>query len=86
MVVSSHRKQEDAAQKAVKLSRQYRFKGEARPKVYIQKSDSRDQLQTYQHGTKAHRDQSELPAWGQNVTILAPAATVVARAPNLGGA
>lgn len=86
VVISSHRKQEDAAQKAAKLSKQYRFKGEDRPRVYLQKTDSADQLQTYAHGMKAHREQPSLPAWGQNVTILAPTATVVARAPNLGGA
>jgi hypothetical protein len=85
MVVSSHRKKEDADRKAARLARQYRFKGEQRPRVYLQRASSSDQLQTYAHGTKAHRDQPAMPAIGQDVTIFAPPATVIARAPNLGG-
>lgn len=84
IVVGSCRKKEAAERHAQALAAKYRFKGEQRPKVYVQRDDSADQLQSYAHGTKAHRDQPDLPAYGQDVVILAPTARSAALAPGIG--
>jgi hypothetical protein len=76
IVVRSYRKQGDAARHASALAGQYRFKGAERPRVFVQRAASNDQLQTYAHGERAVRDQPTLPAYGQDVVILAPTAVV----------
>jgi hypothetical protein len=80
IVVRSHRKHGDAARHAASLANQYRFKGAERPRVFVQRAASSDQLQTYAHGERAVRDQPTLPAYGQDVVILAPTATRLAGA------
>lgn len=85
IVVSTHPVKEDAERAARRIAAQYRFAGERRPKVYAQRADSRDQLQSYAHGTKAARDQPDLPAHGQDVVILVPPATAGAKALPPGG-
>lgn len=64
---ASHRKHEDAIALALRLSEAYKPHG---GKAFVRSPDSRDQLQVSASGV-AVRDQPELPAWGQNVHVIA---------------
>lgn len=68
------RARDAAAGHAQRLAETFRFAGEERPRILVQTQGSSDQLQTFQHGTRAVRDQADKPARGQHVTILAPTA------------
>jgi hypothetical protein len=74
-----HRKHEDAVAHATALARlHFQRKG---TKVTVLNRDSRDQLQMTKKGPV--RDQPELPAYGENVRILAPTAKVIVTKPNI---
>lgn len=80
-VIDVHRKFEDAIRQAKRIALAAREMGAARPKVHVVRTESSDQLQTYANGTKAVRDQPDLPAIGQDLVLYAPCAEASARAP-----
>lgn len=80
-ILDVHRKYESAIEQAKQLARAARPLGASRPKVHVVRTDSRDQLQTYAHGTKAFRDQPNLPAIGEDKILLAPCAEARISAP-----
>lgn len=64
----------DADMYALKWAERYAGRKGTRILVRSAAGASTDQLQVYAHGRKAVRDQPDLPALGENVTIHVPTA------------
>lgn len=80
-VVDVHMKMEAALEQAKVIAKAARFMGVDRPRVHVVRTESHDQLQTYQNGQKAVRDQPDQPAIGEDKVLLATCAEAFVKAP-----